>query len=40
MVGRLAAGLIGDRFGLLRIYVATTLLLAVVSWTTWLVSLP
>ena len=37
VVGRIAAGLIGDRFGLLKVYVIATLLLMIIAWTTWLV---
>ena len=37
VIGRIVSGLVGDRIGLVKAYVATTLLLTVVSWATWLV---
>lgn len=37
VLGRVVSGLVGDRIGLVKAYVATTLLLTVVSWATWLV---
>lgn len=39
IIGRISSGITGDRIGLVKVYIATTLLLTVISWTTWLVRL-